>query len=124
MKMASGLPLELLEKIFSNLHSKSLILSCRGVCRTWRDVIDNQVLVRRALVTPELRSTYHDQNFQVYYQIEQIYGRNLLRNIHFLLRFPADLRYSINGVENSSMRYFDLLFDIFCTLLYLIRVFW
>jgi len=83
--MASSLPYELLENIFSNLDSMCLIKSCRRVCRTWRDLIDDEVLMRRALVTPELRRIFRDQNlgFRVYYQIEQTYGRNLLKNILF-----------------------------------------
>jgi F-box-like len=83
--MASSLPYELLENIFSNLDSKCLIKSCRGVCRTWKDLIDDEVLMRRALITPELRQTFRDRNFsfRTYYEIEQTYGRNLLKNIQF-----------------------------------------
>jgi hypothetical protein len=122
-KMASSLPLELLEKIFSNLHSKILIVSCRGVCRTWRDVIDNEVLMRRALVTPELRRRFQDQNFnfQVYFQIEKTYGRNLLKNIHFRLKDPKDFGLSIiygdNSENKSSKR---KVFMSFCTVLFCI----
>jgi F-box-like len=85
--MASSLPLEVQEKIFSNLHSKSLVKSCRRVCRTWRDVVDSRVLKRRALITPELRPLYRNANCKVHYQLEYFkenFDRNLLQNIHFI----------------------------------------
>lgn len=83
--MTSYLPIELLEAIFAYLDSKTLIKSCRRVCGMWRDLIDNEVLMRRALVTPELRLMFQDKklDFRSYYHIEKTLGRNLLKNIHF-----------------------------------------